>query len=153
MRSTSEILQTFNPISLEEMSSVKLVNRTDTKFVMHIDLLPQLLVYAQKHYMVQLTDGLRLLPYETTYYDTAQYGMLHSHISGRLRRQKVRVRTYKSSAITFVEIKRKDNHGRTKKINRNKEVLAALACCGDFCFCLCLDWLLGEGKRMLKRRC
>lgn len=114
------------------MSSVKLMNRTDTKFVMHIDLLPQLLVYAQKHYMVQLTDGLRLLPYETTYYDTAQYVMLHSHISGRLRRQKVRVRTYKSSAITFVEIKRKDNHERTKKINRNKEVLAALACCGDF---------------------
>ena len=34
-----EILSTFDPITLAEMSSVKLMNRTDTKFVTTLHLL------------------------------------------------------------------------------------------------------------------
>ena len=32
-----DILKTFEPISLDQMSSVKLMNRTDTKFVTNLD--------------------------------------------------------------------------------------------------------------------
>ena len=41
-----EILNTFEPISLDQMSSVKLMNRTDTKFVTNLDKLKQLLKMA-----------------------------------------------------------------------------------------------------------
>ena len=39
----NEILKQFAPITLEEMSSVKLMNRTDTKFVTTMPMLLQLL--------------------------------------------------------------------------------------------------------------
>jgi hypothetical protein len=41
--------------------------------------------------------------------------MFTDHHNRRLVRQKVRTRVYASSGLTFLEIKRKDNHGRTKK--------------------------------------
>jgi hypothetical protein len=37
-----DILKTFEPISLDQMSSVKLMNRTDTKFVTNLDKLKHL---------------------------------------------------------------------------------------------------------------
>ena len=42
-----DILSKFDPITLEQMSSVKLMNRTDTKFVTNLDKLRQLLEMAQ----------------------------------------------------------------------------------------------------------
>ena len=41
--------------------------------------------------------------------------MYMAHHNGRKTRQKVRTRTYLVSGETFLEIKRKNNHGRTKK--------------------------------------
>lgn len=109
-------LTTLQGISLEEMSAVKLMNRTDTKYVISVRSLFSLLKFArEKGYSVQETDGKRLASYRTTYYDTADLSMLMSHISGKLTRQKVRIRTYVDSSLTFIEIKKKNNHGRTKK--------------------------------------
>ena len=109
-------LVTLQGISLEEMSAVKLMNRTDTKYVISVRSLFGLLDFArEKGYSVQETDGKRLASYKTTYYDTAGLGMLVAHICGKLTRQKVRIRTYVDSSLTFIEIKKKNNHGRTKK--------------------------------------
>lgn len=41
--------------------------------------------------------------------------MFRQHETGRKPRQKVRVRTYLNSNTTFLEIKKKDNHGKTAK--------------------------------------
>jgi hypothetical protein len=41
--------------------------------------------------------------------------MYTMHHNGRLVRQKIRVRTYLDSGDTFLEVKNKNNHGRTKK--------------------------------------
>ena len=62
----TELLKTFAPISLEQMSGVKLMNRTDTKFVTTTEKLQQLLKMAQKDYYVQEIDGERNLEYDTT---------------------------------------------------------------------------------------
>ena len=108
-------LNSFRPISLEEMSSVKLMNRTDTKYVISAQVLCRLISFAADFYRVQQTNGERFIEYNTTYYDTDDWTMLRAHTAGRLTRQKIRVRTYVSSNLTFIEIKNKNNHGRTKK--------------------------------------
>ena len=51
----------------------------------------------------------------TTYWDTENHRFFLEHHNGRAPRQKVRVRTYMDSDLTFLEVKTKNNHGRTKK--------------------------------------
>ena len=115
MSTINELLETFAPITLEQMSSVKLMNRTDTKFVTNLDKLRQLLEMAQKDYFVQDIDGGRNLAYDTTYFDTSDFAMYNQHQCGHTNRQKIRFRTYCVSGLQFMEVKTKNNHGRTKK--------------------------------------
>ena len=110
-----DLLQGFDPITLEEMSGIKLMNRTDTKFITTLARLEELLVKAQGQYFVQDIDGDRNMPYFTRYFDTPDCQMYVSHQNGKKTRQKVRIRSYVSSGLAFVEVKNKNNHGRTKK--------------------------------------
>ena len=109
------LLRGFAPITLEEMSSVKLMNRTDTKFVTTTSKLQQLLQMAQKDYYIQEIDGQRNLEYDTTYFDTLHFDMYCQHQHNHANRQKIRFRTYCISGLQFMEVKTKNNHGRTKK--------------------------------------
>ena len=109
------LLREFAPISLDEMSGVKLMNRTDTKFVTNIEKLCQLLEMAQDDYYVQEIDGERNLEYDTTYFDTTAFDMYNQHQWNHTNRQKIRFRTYCVSGLQFMEVKTKNNHGRTKK--------------------------------------
>jgi hypothetical protein len=111
----TKLLREFTPISLEEMSGVKLMNRTDTKFVTNMEKLHQLLEMAQEDYFVQEIDGGRNLEYDTTYFDTTQFDMYNQHQCNHTNRQKIRFRTYCISGLQFMEVKTKNNHGRTKK--------------------------------------
>ena len=109
------IISQFQPISLSDMSGVKLMNRTDTKFVTTLSMLRQLLQLAEKDYYVQEINGERNMLYDTTYLDTTEYDMFSAHQHGHANRQKIRFRTYVSSHLQFMEVKTKNNHGRTKK--------------------------------------
>ena len=110
------VLAGMQPISLEEMAAVSLMNRTDTKYVTTADKLLLLLADASNsRYRVLEIGGQRLMGYESVYYDTDKLEMFTAHRNRKLFRKKVRVRTYKSSGQTFLEVKRKNNHGRTKK--------------------------------------
>ena len=110
-----QIIQQFQPITLEQMSAIKLMNRTDTKFVTSVPVLCRLLEMARGEYRAQETDGLRIAPYRTLYFDTPERAMYIAHQNGHLNRQKVRVRSYVSSDLHFLEVKTKDNHKRTRK--------------------------------------
>lgn len=114
-RANNDILQSFAPISLEQMSGVKLMNRIDTKFVMPRSMLPELLLKAQADYCIQEINSLRIGSYDTIYYDTEDLDMYIRHHDRQLVRQKIRVRTYVESHLYFLEVKRKNNKGRTKK--------------------------------------
>ncbi len=105
----------MTPISLAGMQSVKLMNRIDTKFVAPTRLLPDILRLAQQDYYIQDIDGQRLAAYDTLYYDTPDLQMYLRHHDRQLRRQKIRIRTYIDSHTTFLEVKNKNNKGRTKK--------------------------------------
>lgn len=103
-------------VSLEEMASVSLMNRTDTKFVTTASVLKDILEdAADSGYRVCEISGVRLLDYESVYFDTSDLKMFTAHRNGKKTRQKVRVRTYLIDNQTFLEVKRKRNNGRTKK--------------------------------------
>lgn len=111
----SELLSQMQPITLDQMASIRLMNRIDTKFVASKRQLVDLLRLAAGKYYVQEADGLRQSPYRTTYFDTSTYTQYMQHHCGYATRTKVRVRTYMGSGLTFLEVKRKNNHLRTKK--------------------------------------
>lgn len=114
--SFAEALEKLAPVTLEEMDAVKLMNRIDTKYVTDESTLIQILSEAAKAgYRVLETEGMRISPYDSIYFDTAGLKMFYDHHNRRLVRQKVRTRSYVNSGATFLEIKRKNNKGRTKK--------------------------------------
>ena len=110
-----EWLALLPPITLDEMSGIKLMNRTDTKFVTNKEKLAHLLELAQGQYYAQQIEGSRIANYRTTYWDTPDHRFFVAHHNGWAPRQKIRVRTYMDSDLTFLEVKTKNNHGRTKK--------------------------------------
>ena len=111
----SSLISKFTPISLSEMESVKLMNRIDTKYAVPMSVLPAILEAAKEDYFAQEIDGKRIATYDTLYYDTETLDMYMRHHDRQLVRQKIRVRQYVESNLTFLEIKRKNNKGRTKK--------------------------------------
>ena len=109
------IIRTYSPISLDEMSGIKLMNRTDTKFVTTVDRLRLLLTLAHDEYRAQEVDGRRIASYYTAYFDTPDNNMYIVHQNGHAGRQKLRIRSYVDTGLNFLEVKTKNNHGRTKK--------------------------------------
>ena len=111
-----EILGRLDTITLGEMDSIKLMNRIDTKYLTDEAHLAAMLRDALgAGYRVLVTEGGRLATYDSVYYDTDDLRMFTDHHNRRLRRQKVRTRCYVASGSTFLEIKRKNNKGRTSK--------------------------------------
>lgn len=109
-------LPPFAPVSLEEMDSVKLMNRIDSKYLTDEATLAGILEDASKSgYRALVADGRMVSPYDTIYYDTPDHRMFLDHRNGRMTRQKVRTREYLASGRAFLEVKSKNNHGRTKK--------------------------------------
>ncbi|MBQ7623432.1 MAG: polyphosphate polymerase domain-containing protein, partial [Bacteroidales bacterium] len=109
-------LPDFAPITLDEMEGVKLLNRIDTKFLTDEATLGKVLDdAAAAGYRALVADGVKTSPYNSVYFDTPELRMFLDHHNRRLVRQKVRTRVYVNSGAAYLEIKRKNNHGRTKK--------------------------------------
>lgn len=115
MESVTDILAKFSPITLEEMSAVKLMNRIDTKYLACRTRLPEILGHLQENYFVQENVGKRIAHYNTLYYDTPDAQMYVAHHDRKLTRQKLRARIYCDTGAAFCEIKNKNNKKRTKK--------------------------------------
>ncbi|HEY9125392.1 MAG TPA: polyphosphate polymerase domain-containing protein [Bacteroidales bacterium] len=123
------VLNTYKPISLSEMDSVKLMSRTDTKFIFNSAMICQILEMAKSYYKVLEINSTRQFQYITTYFDTPDLFMYNQHHNGKLNRYKVRQRRYDATGNEFFEIKFKNNKGRTIKSrienNANNELNAA----------------------------
>jgi len=109
------IITTFDQITLSEMDNVKLMSRTDTKFVFNIELLPDILEKLKIHYKVLNVDGVNVSDYQTLYYDTDDFLFYNQHQCGKANRCKVRYRTYVQSDLHFFEVKNKNNKQITSK--------------------------------------
>jgi hypothetical protein len=119
-----DILEQFQPITLKEMDSVKLMNRTDTKFIFPISQFEKVMAEIKDSYRVLEIENKRLCRYETLYYDTHSLDLYRKHHAGKLNRYKIRHRTYVDSQTGFLEVKFKNNKGRTIKTRiAEKDVL------------------------------
>ena len=115
MDEIADIVQCMKPITLEEMKSVQLMDRIDTKYLVTEGQLCEILRRVREAYYAQEVENNRFSPYSTVYYDTPELDMFLIHHDRHLVRDKVRVRTYVDSNLTFCEVKHKTNKGRTSK--------------------------------------
>lgn len=109
------ILKEMNPITLDEMQNIRLMDRIDFKFVVSASVLPQLLEEIAPFFRVQTIDNEPIASYATQYFDTPDLAMFRMHQNGKLNRQKIRIRSYVDSNLSFLEVKNKNNKGRTSK--------------------------------------
>lgn len=111
----SATLEKMSPVTLEEMDGIKLMNRIDSKYLTTEEILSGVLSdAADAGYRVLSIGGARISGYNSIYYDTPLLKMYYDHRDKHLVRQKVRTRAYETGEA-FLEIKRKNNKGRTKK--------------------------------------
>ncbi|WP_344802274.1 polyphosphate polymerase domain-containing protein [Allohahella marinimesophila] len=118
-------LQGFHGHSLADQSRVVLMNRVDTKFILSIRQLDRCLSRLQGELTALEMDGRRLFDYDTLYFDTPERRLFLDHHNGKLNRFKVRLRHYRQTRTTFLEVKKKTNRLRTLK-SRMPLPLAAL---------------------------
>lgn len=110
------LLTRFSPITLDEMKSVRLMDRIDTKYVIPYSALHSFLERLQGDFLVQSIGDERLSHYETLYFDTSATDLYRIHQCGKLCRQKIRIRNYIDTDNSFLEVKNKNNKGRTRKL-------------------------------------
>jgi len=143
MSATDDILRAMPPILLSEMDSIRLMNRVDTKYLTDRRTLDLVLAAAAADgYLVFEYDGCRIIDYNTMYYDTADLRMYLEHDNRRLVRQKLRTRRYSPPGVTFLEVKSKNNHGRTKK--KRISIPPELYCTDTIDDDMELEWLQGR---------
>lgn len=102
-------------VTLEGMTNLRLMDRRDCKYAAPASLLPSLLEQMNLAFRVQVNEGTAVSAYATQYFDTCDLGMFLMHQNGKLNRQKIRIRSYVDSRTSFLEIKNKNNKGRTSK--------------------------------------
>lgn len=114
-KNLTDTLQSLDAIGLNEMDKVALMNRVDTKFVLHRKLILAVLENLALGYRVLEIAGARISGYKNQYFDTKQLKFYTDHHNGKGNRTKVRIREYSNTGVCYVEVKKKDNKGRTKK--------------------------------------
>lgn len=120
MQKLKSVISEFEPISLEEMDNVKLMERVDSKYVFSADQLPSILKEMKNDYRILEINQVRQHRYESLYFDTDDFRLYRKHQRGMLNRWKIRFRRYvDSGGLTFFEMKFKNNKERTIK-NRVK---------------------------------
>ncbi len=119
----NNILLEFSSIGLADMEKVKLMNRVDVKYTFNIAQLNAVLHQLKEQYSVVEISEKRICQYNTLYYDTQHLNLYTKHQNGELNRYKIRHRTYVDSELGFLEVKFKNNKGRTiKERIKEKEV-------------------------------
>ncbi len=115
------LLPGFEKITLSEMNRVELLNRFDSKYIMDTGRLMQILEAIKEHYFVLEAAGTTNQYYRTIYFDMPNNRFFLDHHNGIAARVKVRKREYVDSDLAFLEIKRKNNKGKTNKIRMGIE--------------------------------
>lgn len=109
------LLNKFDPISLEAMDNVKLLNRSDTKYLLNREKLDRVLEHLCPHFRILEIAGKRTNDYKSLYFDTEQFKLYYDHHRGKMNRTKIRYRQYLDSGLCYLEIKLKNNKGKTEK--------------------------------------
>jgi VTC domain len=109
-----QLIETFEPISLEDSAKAALMDRSEAKFVCHINTLLEMLPRLREDYVVLEIDGGRAMGYRSLYLDTPDFGLYMAHHNGKRSRYKVRYRHYLFTDTVFFEVKVREK-GKTCK--------------------------------------
>jgi len=106
---------TYAPISLSGLDEVALMDRREEKFVIPNYWCSDIASHLDSSYKILEIEGQRSFRYDNLYFDTPDNITLEDHIRGRKCRYKIRIRSYVSSGLTFLEVKKRNVHGRSVK--------------------------------------
>lgn len=102
------ILSSYEAISLAGLQAKSaLMERKETKYLMHINQLEKVLWNLQEQYDILDIKNKRIFQYQNIYFDTADYFFYYQHLEQQNSRTKVRMRKYVDSHLDFVEFKQK----------------------------------------------
>jgi hypothetical protein len=110
-----QVLQDYQPISLEETQTAALMDRVEFKYLTDIATLLEMLPQAKDLYRLLRIDGEGVMGYYSIYYDTPEFALFKAHHTDRPARYKVRYRHYEQTHSTFLELKQRTRQGRTHK--------------------------------------
>jgi VTC domain len=113
-QNVDQLIDTFTPISLEDSAKAALMNRSEAKFICHMDTLLEMLPRLRQDYFVLEIDGGRAMGYRSLYLDTPDFGLYMAHHNGKPSRYKVRYRHYLYTDTVFFEVKVREK-GKTCK--------------------------------------
>jgi hypothetical protein len=108
-------LSGFSAHQLRDVGALALMSRVDTKYLVCATSAQDLLNVLQREYSILEIGGTRLMRYRTDYFDTADFALYYQHHNGHAHRSKVRCRHYLDSDKRFLELKTRNNKGRTVK--------------------------------------
>jgi hypothetical protein len=126
----NELAAAMPTVTLDEMSHLRLMERIDCKYAAPASLLPRLMEQMHPLFRMQASGEAGIAAYGTQYLDTRELDLFVMHQNGKLNRQKIRIRSYIDSRLSFLEIKNKNNKGRTIKwrIPISQACLPATSC-------------------------
>ena len=125
-------LDEFSSISLDALTAkAELLHRFDTKYLIHVNQLPELYTTLADRMSVLEHEGLRCAPYTTRYFDTPDLRTYHDHLKGRRKRFKVRTRYYQTPNDGFLEVKIKKPRGQTLTVRWPSDVSRLASELGD----------------------
>ncbi len=110
-----QALEQFQAHDLDNQIKVSLMNRTESKYLLPIGILPDFLRSMAKNHTVLQHAGHRVFTYENTYFDTPDWDLYLHHHNGKLNRYKYRYRRYHETNVACLELKYKNNKRRTVK--------------------------------------
>jgi hypothetical protein len=109
------LLDLFDQLDLEDFEDAKLLDRVDTKYVLSVDDLADVLDAVRTDYGVLDIDGALLHSYENQYFDTFDRSLFRAHHNRDISRFKYRYRRYAGVDDVWFEVKHKTNKGRMEK--------------------------------------
>ena len=100
---------------IDLQNKAPLMEREDKKFVMTALQINDVLADCLKEYQILKIENDLFFDYKTAYYDTKELELYQNHHNGKGNRNKIRERLYVKSGLKFIEIKNKNNKGKTIK--------------------------------------
>jgi hypothetical protein len=108
-RKLQNTLKVFAPISLTQLNaSMSFLERIDTKYLIHLKDLPEIVEALEKDYYVLNIKDIRMFQYDNVYMDSNALDFYYAHERGDNIRVKVRTRNYIDSNLCFFEYKHKE---------------------------------------------
>src|SRR5665647_502303 len=97
------------------MDTVSFMSDVYKRQLFPVNMLGTILSGLAGDYKVLEINSQREFRYSTVYFDTPDYKFFNQHQTGKMERDKVRLRTYETNSLTYLEVKHKTNKGRTVK--------------------------------------